>query len=100
MHEKLFANQRAVTPKDLMDHAQGLRLDMTKFQQCLDGGKYTAKVRKDLTDAQRAGVTGTPTFFLGLTEPKSSEIKSARKIVGAQSYAAFKDAIDSLLGAK
>jgi predicted DsbA family dithiol-disulfide isomerase len=63
----------------------------------LDSGKYTAKVRKDLNDAQKAGVTGTPTFFLGLTDPKSTEVKSIRKLVGAQPYAAFKDAIDSLL---
>jgi len=56
-----------------------------------------AKVRKDLAEAQKAGVNGTPTFFVGLTDPKSSEIKAVRKIVGAQNYAAFKAAIDSLL---
>jgi len=57
-------------------------------------------VRKDLADAQKAGVTGTPTFFIGLTDSKGSEIKAVRKIVGAQNYAAFKDAIESLLAAQ
>jgi len=74
-----------------------LGLDSVKFQQCLDSGKYAAKVRKDLAEAQQAGVNGTPTFFIGLSDPKPSEIKSARKIVGAQNYAALKAAIDSLL---
>jgi len=100
MHEKLFANQRAMTPKDVTAYAEALGLDMAKFQSCFDGGKYTAKVRKDLTDAQKYGATGTPTFFIGLTDPKSSEIKAVRKIVGAQNYTAFKDAFDTLLGSK
>jgi protein-disulfide isomerase len=100
MHEKLFANQRAMTPKDVTAYAETMGLDMGKFQSCFDSGKYAAKVRKDLTDAQKYGATGTPTFFIGLTDPKSSEIKAVRKIVGAQSYAAFKNAFDTLLGAE
>jgi protein-disulfide isomerase len=98
MHDRLFANQNALAAKELGEHAKAVGLDLTKFQQCVDSGKYTGKVRKDFSDAQRAGVTGTPTFFLGLTDPKVSEVKAVRRIVGAQSYAAFKEAIDSLLG--
>jgi len=100
MHEKLFANQRAMTPKDVSAYAESMGMDMGKFQSCFDSGKYAAKVRKDLNDAQKYGATGTPTFFIGLTDPKGSEIKAVRKIVGAQSYAAFKDAFDTLLGSK
>ena len=100
MHEKLFANQRAMAPKDLSGYAEALGMDVAKFQSCIDGNKYAAKVRKDLTDAQKYGATGTPTFFIGLTDSKGSDIKAVRKIVGAQSYAAFKDAFDTLLGSK
>lgn len=100
MHEKLFTNQRAMTAKDVTGYAQMMGLDMDKFQSCFDGGKYAAKVRKDLNDAQKYGATGTPTFFIGLTDPESSEIKAVRKIIGAQKYAAFKDAFDTLLNAK
>lgn len=100
MHDRLFANQNALAAKDLPGHAQVVGIDSAKFQQCLDSGKYTAKVRKDLNDAQKAGMTGTPTFFLGITDPKGAEIKSVRKLVGAQPYAAFKDAIDTLLAAQ
>jgi len=100
MHEKLFSNQRAMTPKEITEYAKGMGLDMAKFQSCFDGGKYTVKVRKDLNDAQKYGVTGTPTFFIGLTDSKDNEIKAVRKIVGAQNYAAFKDAFDTLLAGK
>ncbi len=73
-----------MTPVNLLEHGKSLGLDLKKFQQCLDSGKYAAKLRKDLTEKQRAGVTGTPTFFLGLTDPKSLEVKTVRRLVGAQ----------------
>lgn len=97
MHSRLFANQKAMSPKDLSDHAQALALDMPKFQQCLDGGKYASKIRNDISDGQKAGVQGTPTFFLGYTEPNDSKVKVMQVIRGAQPYAAFKGTIDSLL---
>jgi len=100
MQDRLFSNQKAMAIKDFVDHAQALGLDGAKFLQCVESGTYTAKVRKDINDAQKAGATGTPTFFLGLTDTKSTEVKSVRKLVGAQPYAAFKDAIDALLAAK
>src|SRR5438874_2061448 len=100
MHDRLFANQNALAAEQLAGHAEAVGLDAGKFKTCLESGKYAAKVRKDLTDAQKAGVTGTPTFFIGLTDSKGSEIKAVRKIVGAQNYAAFRDAIESLLAAQ
>ena len=97
MHDRLFNNQKTMSPKDLLDHAQALSLEMPKFQQCLDSGKHAAKIRKDLADGQKAGVQGTPSFFLALTEPNDGMVKAVRIIRGAQPYAAFKAAIDSIL---
>jgi protein-disulfide isomerase len=100
MHDRLFANQNALAAQQLLGHAQTVGLNGQEFKTCLDSGKYAAKLRKDLADAQKAGVNGTPTFFIGLSDSKGSEIKAVRKIVGAQAYAAFKDAIDTLLAAQ
>ena len=97
MHDRLFNNQKTMSLKDLLDHAQALALEMPKFQQCLDSRKHAAKIRKDLADGQKAGVQGTPSFFLGLTEPNDGIVKAVRIIRGAQPYAAFKAAIDSIL---
>ena len=45
-----------------------------------------------------AGVRGTPSFFLGATDPANpSKIKATKFIRGAQGYAVFKKAIDELL---
>jgi protein-disulfide isomerase len=100
MHDRLFGNQNALAAAQLPGHAEAVGLDAGKFKSCLESGKYTAKVRKDLNDAQKAGATGTPTFFLGRTDPKSSDVRSVRKLVGAQPYAAFKDAIDTLMASQ
>ena len=97
MHDRIFANQKAMAPADLVNHAQTLGVDLPRFQQCLDSGKNVPKVRADLADGEKAGVNGTPTFFFGLTEKNGPTVKAARKLVGAQPYGAFKEAVDSLL---
>ena len=96
MHDRLFAEQRALARPDLTKHAQALGLDTARYDQCLDSEKYAERVRKDLADAQKLQANGTPTFFLGLTNPNNSQIKGMR-ITGAQPYSAFKAAIDRLL---
>jgi protein-disulfide isomerase len=97
MYGRIFSNQKALGLKDLQQHAQDLGLDLPKFNQCLESGKYSAKIRKDLDDAQKAGITGAPTFLLGLTVPNDPKVKILKTLVGAKSYASFKEAIDSLL---
>jgi len=96
MHHRLFANQRALGAGDLVEHARALPLDVPGFTRCLESGKHAARVRRDLAAGQQAGVTGTPTFFLGWAEPNGT-VRSAKRLVGAQPYGAFKDAIDALL---
>jgi hypothetical protein len=42
-------------------------------------------------------VTGTPSFFLGYTDANSPTLKTVTRLVGSQSYVAFKTAIDKQL---
>jgi protein-disulfide isomerase len=98
MHTRLFENQRALS--DLSPHAKAIGIDTAKFQQCLESGKSAAKIRKDLADGQKAGVTGTPSFFLGVTQRNDPKVKVLRTLKGAQPYTSFKDAIDGLLSSQ
>ena len=82
---------------DLTAHAAALGLDTARFDRCLAQGGQAAKVRSAMSAGEQAGVRGTPTFFVGLTEPNSPNLKAVRRIVGAQPYGAFKAAIDQLL---
>lgn len=100
MHDQLLGNQRALTPKDLPEHARVLGLDVPSFQQCLDSGQYEEEIRKDIEAGLRAGVRGTPTFYLGLTDANGAHVKALRSLPGALEYTGFKSLINSLLPRK
>ena len=100
MHDRLFANQQALGPEDLPRHAEAVGLDMARFRECLEKEVHAAKIRQDLSDGEKTGVRGTPAFFLGLTDPNGSHVKALRSVTGAQPYATFKAAIDSLLASQ
>ena len=97
MHDQLFANFTALETVDLFRHATTLGLDPLKFQECMDSGKYANEIRKDLMEGQRAGVKGTPCFFVGISEGDDFKIKILKVVRGAQPYPMFKEALDSLL---
>lgn len=96
MHERLFGNQQALSVADISRYAGESGLDAGAFQKCLDGDTHGAKIRRDLAEAQAAGVTGTPTFFLGFAQP-GGKVKVVRRIQGAHPFTVFKGAIDGLL---
>ncbi len=95
---RFFEDQTKLQPSDLLDHAEALGLDMASFKECVESGKYAPRVRADLRAGQAAGVTGTPSFFLGVTDPDSpDELKVTKMIRGAQPYAAFQQTIEELI---
>ena len=99
MHDHLFKNQTSLDPKALLSHASTVGLDGSKFQECMDTGKYTAMVKNDIVEGQKFGVRGTPTFFFGTEITKDSKLKVAKMTSGASPVANFKQIIDELLAA-
>ncbi len=97
MHDRFFADQKVLAEKDWPAQAQALGLDSVKFQACLESDRHTAKVRQDMAAGQEAGVRGTPTFFLGLSDPDAATVKATKMLRGARPYNAFKELIDALL---
>jgi len=88
MHDKLFENQNAIAIANLKSYAVALGLDASKFNTCLDTGKYASRVQKDASDGSAAGVSGTPSFFI-----------NGKSVVGAQPYSVFQQAIEAELNA-
>lgn len=99
MHDQLFANQRALRPEDLHRHAQTIGLNVARFRQCLESGKYAGKVRQDQSDGQKVGIRGTPYFAIGYPDG-NDRVKVAKIISGAYPFQSFKEAIDSLLSSR
>lgn len=85
-HDKLFANQAALSADNFKTWAGELGLDATKFDECVASGKHRASVLADFQAGQKVGVTGTPAFFI-----------NGRMISGAQPFEKFKEIIDDEL---
>jgi len=96
MHDSLFAKQNALSAPALLDRAQTLGLDKEKFTECQSSDKYTADIQKSVSEAQRMGIDGTPTFFLGIVEP-SGDVTIEKRLQGAAPFDVFKTEIDALL---
>jgi protein-disulfide isomerase len=67
-HDKLFdnwngENQGAFADANLKQFAGGLGLDKSKFDRCLDSGKYEKFVQAERRAGNRLGVRSTPTLF-------------------------------------
>jgi protein-disulfide isomerase len=99
LHDRLFANPKALGPADLVQHAQAAGLDMTAFKGCLDGGRMTAKVRADIDAGMQIGVQGTPLFLIG-TVGADGQLAVKKGISGAQPFAVFKQAFEDVAAGK
>jgi protein-disulfide isomerase len=97
MRDRLFQNPKTLDAWSA--HAQAVGLDAARFDTCLTSGRQAAVVRQNMEQAQGAGATGTPWFFLGPTDPAVSRLKTVTAIRGAVPFAAFKAEIDKLLAA-
>ncbi len=99
MHDRLFANQKALEPWTA--HATELGLDVAAFEECVSSGKHAESVRADMALAQKAGASGTPSFVLAKTDPAApNKVTGITFLRGAQAFNAFKTAIDGALADK
>jgi protein-disulfide isomerase len=97
-HDKIFLEQQLLdsgkangdvtttvtyTKDDLKKWAKTLGYDIAS---CLDSGKFTEEVKKDLKDGQAAGISGTPAFVI-----------NGILISGAQQFSEFERIIEGEL---
>jgi protein-disulfide isomerase len=83
MHDRLFADQKALDRASLERTAESLGLDMTRFRTDIDSADVKARIEADMRAASDVGVHGTPTLFV-----------NGRVSSGAPTWDAFKAQID------
>lgn len=96
-HDFLYANQghendgwaRGQKLKDLAATLPGL--DVQKFNECVDSGKYLDRVNQNKGLALKSGTSSTPTFLI--VGPSGT----GTLISGAQPYSVFQSVIDGKL---
>lgn len=64
MHDLIYENQDALEYEDLAQYATVLRLDVRRFIQEMQANVHEPRIREDFQSGIRAGVNGTPTFFI------------------------------------
>lgn len=84
--EALFANQNKLAPADLKATAKKLGMKTAEFNACFDSPKYDAQIKSDQAAGEKAGVDGTPAFFV-----------DGRVLTGAQPLPKFEELIDDEL---
>lgn len=97
MHNLLSANPNTLGPESYALYARDLGLDAEAFAACVESEKHVAEIRGSGQEANRIGITGTPSFVLGAVKGDTLE---GIKIVGAQAYAVFEKAIKDVLAAQ
>ena len=86
MHEKMFANQKALTADNLEKWGKELGLNASKLKKALADDKYSKTIQEQQALATRLGARGTPAFFI-----------NGRNLRGAQPLAAFTALVDEEL---
>jgi protein-disulfide isomerase len=76
--------------------AQSVGLDMTTFNACMSSQKYLNQVNQDGTDAQAAGIQGTPWFIITYTVNGQ---KQTLTVDGNQPFSTFQQKLDQALAA-
>jgi protein-disulfide isomerase len=87
-HDALFTKAPDLKPSDYPGLAESLKLDTVEFAACLLSNRPKAAVSKDLADARKLGLSGTPTFFV-----------NGRYLVGLQTLEGLREAVDRELAA-
>lgn len=96
-HDRFFNNQDTLNPNDWPQHAQALGLNTEKFNQCLTSGKYDDEINKDLEEAERLGLNGTPAFLIGRLSADGQHVSVQKVMLGAETFDKFKQALDEAL---
>jgi protein-disulfide isomerase len=86
LHDKMFDNQKALSPANYLSWAKELGLNEANFKACLEDPGTKKPLEEDMKAAEAVGVNSTPTFFI-----------NGRKVAGALPFDQFKSMIDQEL---
>lgn len=98
LHDRLFSDQTKLAVPDIISRASAIGVEPTVLETCTNDSKYKDVIDADLAEAQQLEVTGTPTFFIGYTDPADpSRMHAIRSISGAVPYFQFVKTITEVL---
>jgi predicted DsbA family dithiol-disulfide isomerase len=93
MHELLFGSQRELGPELFDEFIDQVKLDRGELEECLPSAQQ--EIQRQVAEATRLGVTGTPTMFIGVITDATGTVTLLRRINGAASFSTLESALDS-----
>lgn len=91
-YSKAFSKE---STDDLAAVAEGMGIDMGKYNDCMDSDRYVDEIDADTAAATAAGVQGTPGFVIGVLDDDGNV--EGKLIAGAYPYASFEALIEEML---
>ncbi len=79
-HDKLFSAQQ-LNPQTISSFGRDLGLDMARFETDIKSPMLRQKLGKDMSDAQKAGVTGTPTVYINGRKLKQRSLQGFQTLI-------------------
>jgi protein-disulfide isomerase len=89
MHDKIFADQKQMSPEKYEEYAAEIGLDLDQFRKDVASTEVKQRIDADKKEAAKLGSSGTPGFFI-----------NGLNLRGAKPLEAFKEVIDKELASK
>jgi protein-disulfide isomerase len=84
-HDLLYANQAKLDQAGLTEHARTAGLDVDRFSTCLVLGKFKVPIESDIQAGIKAGVSGTPAFYInGIFLSGTQPVSAFEKVIDAE----------------
>ena len=80
-HDELFLHQSSLSSDKYLEIAQNMGLDLKKFSLDMMRPSIHKKIEQDISDAKKAGVTGTPTIFVNGRKLKKRGFGAISKLI-------------------
>ena len=95
MRDLLFENSLSLGKEKYLNFAAGLKLDMARFEACLESGLYAKEIRDEKQKALNFDVVSTPSFIIGLA--RGGGVVEGSLISSSPNWTNFKRLVDKLL---
>ena len=94
MHDLLLGVHADLSVKGIDGDARTAGLDLSRFHACVAAHKYSADIARNIAEADRLELNGTPSFIIGRTV---NGVLTGERVAGALPYDDFNAGLNALL---
>ena len=93
VHDRIFNNPSATATGSFESWGAGLGVNEAALKNCLASGRTKAQVAAQAAEADELGLTGTPSFLMGIIS--NGSVIATHRMSGARAFADFRKLIES-----